>query len=261
MKVERWIIVGLWGAALLAVLTACVRSYRGGGDTPALPAAGSETITATGSSTVTLPVVGSGQATPEATAPAVPLTLTLPVIGGNAITGTTAAEAVSLPMVAVVVTPTLPMETALAAVEKVVAGESLFVMQPGTPAAVQNFVAPDAGCNWAGIVGQVFDNSGAPLNGLIVEAAGTLEGREILALALTGSSQAAGPGGYQIPLGDHPAASQGSLFMQLFDLEGRTVSPAVPVTTYADCSQNVVVVNFLEVVLSRKIYFPLAADW
>ena len=105
------------------------------------------------------------------------------------------------------------------------AGNALnkYSIQRGTPAAIPNFIDITAGCNWLGIGGQVFDQTGSPINGLSIKISGTLEGRQVLLYKTTGSSQRFGPGGFDLKLGDHPVASQ-TLRLQLFDAAGSKLS-------------------------------------
>jgi hypothetical protein len=118
-------------------------------------------------------------------------------------------------------------------------------LQSGTPAALQNFLNSD-GCNYLGIGGQVFKLSGATVSGLVVEISGTLSGKNVLILGLTGNAQNLGPGGYELKIGSQPVDSKGTLNIQLFDLNGAPQTPLIPFNTYADCSKNFTLVNFAE---------------
>lgn len=130
-----------------------------------------------------------------------------------------------------------------------------FAFQPGAAVAVPNFIQPEAGCNWSGISGQAFDLSGSPINGLVILLSGSLENQPILKYVLTGSSVQMGPGGYDVILSDKPVASQGSLTVQLQDITGVILSPAIPIVTYASCSQNLIIVNWVQ--LGFHYYFPI----
>lgn len=118
-------------------------------------------------------------------------------------------------------------------------------LQSGTPATLQNFVNSD-GCNYLGVGGQVLKLNGDAVSGMVVEITGTLSGKNILNLALTGSAQNLGPGGYAIKIGDQPVASSGTLKIQVFDLKGTPQTPLIPIDTYADCNKNFILVNFSE---------------
>jgi hypothetical protein len=118
-------------------------------------------------------------------------------------------------------------------------------LQTGTPALLQNFVNTD-GCNYLGVGGQVLKLDGDAVSGLVVEITGTLSGKNILNLALTGNAQNLGPGGYAIKIGDQPVDSSGTLKIQVFDLNGAPQTPLIPIDTFADCNKNFILVNFSE---------------
>jgi hypothetical protein len=157
------------------------------------------------------------------------------------------------------VTPSGPTETVPAAppVTPTVAGPTptvevlpgnnwtaTYLVQKGTPIFVQNFAHPSEGCQWLSIAGQVFDPSGNPVKNLVVNVTGTLNGHPIDLLGLTGQADQYGPSGYEIQLGTAPQASTGTLSIQLLDLEGNPLSEKIPFNTSADCTQNVVLINF-----------------
>lgn len=118
-------------------------------------------------------------------------------------------------------------------------------LQSGTPALLQNFLNSD-GCNYLGVGGQVFKLNGATVSGLVVEITGTLSGKDVLDLALTGTAQNLGPGGFEVKIGTKPVDSKGTLKIQLFDLNGVPQTALIPINTFADCTKNFVLVNFSE---------------
>jgi len=132
----------------------------------------------------------------------------------------------------------------------------LYVPQPGIPAAIHNFVQPQAACDWMGIGGQVFDRSGLPANGMVVKVSGALEGKSVDIVVLTGSSLQFGPGGFDIYLADHPIAAH-SLTLQLFDISGVPKSMPLLLQTYGTCQQNLLVVNLIEEWIAAELFFPL----
>jgi len=99
-----------------------------------------------------------------------------------------------------------------------------------------------AGCEWWGIGGQAFARNGAPLAGLVVH----LEGGGLSRDALTGSKSEYGPGGYEIRVDDHLAITPGAFRVQLRDRRGQPLSDWIPVETFADCSRNLLRVNFAQ---------------
>lgn len=137
-----------------------------------------------------------------------------------------------------------------------------YMVQSGTPVGTANFLHPESGCNWMGVGGQVFGKDDKPISGLVVEVGGTLQDAPVLMLALTGEATVLGPGGYEIALGNDPVASQETLWLQLFDLEGKPQSEKVYFETYGGdnrCEKNLIVVNFFEVGASAALeyYFPV----
>ncbi len=106
---------------------------------------------------------------------------------------------------------------------------------------------PDEGCSWFGIGGQVFDIQGSPLVGLTIQLGGSVNGKPVNMLSLTGTATQYGPAGFEFSLGDQPAATSGSLWIQLLDQAGLALSDRVRIDTSDDCSQNLVLVNFKQV--------------
>lgn len=88
-----------------------------------------------------------------------------------------------------------------------------YIVQPGTPTGSVNFLHPELGCNWLGVVGQAFNKDNQPVSGLIVEVDGVLEGRTLLILGISGGAPDLGQGGYELVLSDHTVESHGSLWI------------------------------------------------
>jgi hypothetical protein len=135
-----------------------------------------------------------------------------------------------------------------------------YTIQIGTPVETANFVDQQAGCNWLGVGGQVFEGHDKPVIGMIVEVGGTLNGNPVLLLALTGDSTVLGPGGYVIKIADKPISSEGTLWVQLYDLNGAPKSERENINTFGGdnaCEKNLIIINFNQ--LSSNIndyYFP-----
>lgn len=105
----------------------------------------------------------------------------------------------------------------------------------------QNF-ANELGCNWMGIAGQAFDLAGNPIIGFIVHLDGGGQDQD----AFTGSKAKYGPGGYELFLADHVIQTTGEYRVQLLDTGGTPLSDFVTVNTFADCSKNLLLVNFAQ---------------
>jgi hypothetical protein len=121
---------------------------------------------------------------------------------------------------------------------------TFFAVQQGSPTYEINSVRPDAGCNWLGVAGQVFDSAGDPISGILVEVAGTIADNEISRIALTGSSPEYGEGGYEIVLGDAPVASEGQIYIQLLDQANLPLSEQFSFDTFDNCDSNLIKINF-----------------
>ena len=116
-----------------------------------------------------------------------------------------------------------------------------FVLTSEGITARPNF-ANAAGCDWMGIGGQAFARNAEPLAGLVVHLEGSGLSRDVL----TGSKSEYGPGGYEIQLEDHLATTTGVYRVQLRDAHGEPLSNWIPVYTFADCSRNLLMVNFAQ---------------
>jgi hypothetical protein len=137
-----------------------------------------------------------------------------------------------------------------------------YLLQPGSPTWVENFIHPEAGCNWMGVGGQVFDLQGNAISNLVVKLTGTFNGETVELIALTGGAVNLGPGGYEFKLSDHPVASAETLWMNVFDKDGNAISDPEAISTYDSCEQNFVIVNFSEAFLignGLKTFLPLVA--
>jgi hypothetical protein len=217
-------------AVVLVMLTACTLS------TPTPKEAATPTAVATvvpEQPAPTLPDAGDLQPTP--TPQASPTSTASPTV---------ATPATKVPAVArvqaAVPTPSYP-----------------YRLQSGTPAELQNFLNTD-GCNYLGVGGQVLKLNGNAVTGLVVEITGTLSSKNVLYLALTGTAQNLGPGGYEIKIDTQPVDSTGTLKIQVFDLNGVPQTPLIPINTIADCNKNFVLVNFSEQFPIKTLFlFPV----
>lgn len=136
---------------------------------------------------------------------------------------------------------------------------SKYVRQAGSPTWLPNFSRPERGCDFLGVAGQVFGAQGAPKTMLIIEAGGTLGGRDVFALSLTGNDSIYGPGGYELILSDRLVQSNGSVWIQVLNLEGQALSEKVHFDTFSDCQRNLVLINLVESSFGsapKWLYFP-----
>jgi hypothetical protein len=121
-----------------------------------------------------------------------------------------------------------------------------FGIQDGSPSYEINTVRTDAGCNWLGVAGQIFDFDGNPVSGILVEVNGTLNGQEISGLTLSGMAPAYGEGGYELTISDSPSSSTDDVWVQLLDQANLPLSEQIYFQTYDSCDSNLVKVNFVQ---------------
>jgi hypothetical protein len=130
------------------------------------------------------------------------------------------------------------------------ASEYPYIIQ-GEPVAVAAslFNSARQECNWMGVAGQAHDVQGRPITGIIVQLGGTLEGKVVNQLSMTGTALNYGPAGYEFSLADYPAASQGTLWLRLLDQSSIPLSGKVYFNTSdsSSCDQNLVIINLKQV--------------
>lgn len=123
-----------------------------------------------------------------------------------------------------------------------------FIPQSDPKAIDASLFSPGRGCQWMGVAGQAFDikNSPVPL-GIEVQLAGLLDGKPLLTTSLTGTATLYGASGYEITLAEKPVASKSSLWIRLLDQAGLPLSDRIYFDTFADCSKNLIIINFKQV--------------
>ncbi len=178
---------------------------------------------------------------PTATPPAVATTV-IPLPSETALP-TQASTQTSLPQPTATFTPEptetlVPSPTATEFVAK-------YALQTGAPAYQRGWAHDSLGCNWMGVAGQIFDSGGQPETDVVVVITGELAGQTLDLLGVAGAEAAYGPGGYEIKLAGQPLASRGTLAIRLYGLDGSPQSEPVLFDTYADCNQNLTVINWV----------------
>lgn len=126
-------------------------------------------------------------------------------------------------------------------------GGMSFVVMAGYPKGLPNIAHTDLGCNWMGIGGQAKDLSQSPISGLTIHLGGTLEGKVIDQLTLTGLAPQYDRGGFEFTIADHTIASNSTLWLQLLDQAGLPLSEKIYFDTYKDCEKNLVLIYFSQV--------------
>ncbi|HEX7556239.1 MAG TPA: hypothetical protein VF338_06415, partial [Leptolinea sp.] len=123
-------------------------------------------------------------------------------------------------------------------------GPWVYKLQSGTPKYTKNFAHPDKACNWSGVAGQVFGPGGVPQPDVVVIVNGEANGEPFDLLGFTGSFVQYGEGAFEVEFPNGPVKTIGTLRIQLFDLEGKELTVAIPFNTYTECTKNLVIFNF-----------------
>jgi hypothetical protein len=106
-------------------------------------------------------------------------------------------------------------------------------------------IHPDLACNWMGVGGKVMDSNNKPLLFQTVQLGGNLNSKAINNIVLSGSNPVYGTSGFEfVKLGDHPVASIHTLWVQLFDNNGKPLTEKTYFDTYEDCTKNLVMIVF-----------------
>ncbi len=121
-----------------------------------------------------------------------------------------------------------------------------FTIQEGFPSYESNTYHPDAGCNWLGVGGQIFDAAGEPVPGILVEAGGSLGEIDISGLTLSGTAEKYGEAGYEITLHNTAVDSNGDVWIQLLDQSNLPLSEKIYLQTFSSCDSNLIRINFVQ---------------
>ncbi len=221
------------GFFLLIFLTSCslVPSVPLVTESPKLP---TEIPTTPGNPGPEVPIDGSATPTSEApTSTSIPNETATPEV--PALTPTKALE----------ITPTVTLD--------------LLDVQIGSPVGIPNFAHPELGCQWMGVAGQVFNVNGKPLKDLVIELGGSLSGNEISELTILGQAEIYGPGGFEFELADSPIASDGTIWLRVYDFDGVPLSEESFFNTTDSCDQNLIIINFIKAngPATDWVYLPL----
>ncbi|MGV8025198.1 MAG: hypothetical protein AB2L18_01415 [Anaerolineaceae bacterium] len=121
-----------------------------------------------------------------------------------------------------------------------------YSIQAGTPVYTANFGYPNAGCNWLGVGGQIFDENGNPVINLVVWMRGSIGSTPFETVVLSGTAEGDkyGPGGYEAVIHNTVLDTSGVFSIQVLDLNGNILSDQVFFDTYAQCDQNLILINF-----------------
>jgi hypothetical protein len=103
---------------------------------------------------------------------------------------------------------------------------------------------PEDNCDWLGVAGKVLGKDGKPLQFQEIQLGGTLDGKAISFLTLSGTASAYGSSGFEMVLSDHTIASTQTLWIQLLDNTAKPLTDKIYFETYDDCSQNLMMIIF-----------------
>ncbi len=118
----------------------------------------------------------------------------------------------------------------------------------GDPKAIDaTLFDPNHGCTWMGVAGRAYDLQNGPVTKLEVQLFGILDGNLLSLTSLTGTSTQYGPSGFEFTLASKPVASNQRLWIRLVDQAGVPLSDRIFFDTFADCTKNLVVINFKQV--------------
>jgi hypothetical protein len=107
-------------------------------------------------------------------------------------------------------------------------------------------VHPDTTCDWMGVGGSVVDSEGKPVVFQTVQLSGTLNGKAINKMVLSGTTtqEPFGPAGFEFLLGNKALDTSQELWIILFDNTGKALSPKIYLDTFSDCTKNLALVSF-----------------
>lgn len=103
---------------------------------------------------------------------------------------------------------------------------------------------PDLACKWMGVGGTVMDANNKPLQFQTIQVGGTLNGKTVTGQVLSGNNPAYGTSGYEIKLADAASDSKQTLWIQLFDNNGKALIEKTYFDTFNDCKKNLVMIVF-----------------
>jgi hypothetical protein len=107
---------------------------------------------------------------------------------------------------------------------------------------------PEHTCNWTGVAGRVLDRNGNPVvPGPVVRLGGFFNGKTISEITVAGLAPIYGPSGFEFTLGTTPLDSKDLVWIQLLDQSSNPLSEQISLTTYSDCTKNLLIVQFRQV--------------
>lgn len=141
-------------------------------------------------------------------------------------------------------TPVPPTPTATGPTPTFTATISAFPLnvQQGTPLFRDAYLHP--GCQWQGFAGQITLQGGAPGLGYVIRVTG--DGINGALTQVSGTNTNYGSSGWEVQVGTAPSAGRYSLTVMSSDTT-RQLSPTIDLSFPNDCTQNLVLINFVQV--------------
>ena len=102
-------------------------------------------------------------------------------------------------------------------------------------------------CSWLGVAGRIIDLQGRHATGIFVHLGGTLNGQKMDITSLSGTALDYGQSGYEFTIAEQPVASTQTLWVQLIDQSGLSLSERFLFDTYGDCGKNLILISFKQV--------------
>jgi hypothetical protein len=103
---------------------------------------------------------------------------------------------------------------------------------------------PELACKWMGVGGTVMDASNKPLQFQTIQLGGSLNGNAVSGQVLSGNNPAYGTSGFELKLADSAIDSTQTVWVQLFDNNGKALTDKTYFDTYNDCQRNLVMIVF-----------------
>lgn len=110
-----------------------------------------------------------------------------------------------------------------------------------------DLLRPELSCDWLIIAGQVWDLTGEDVPGLTLHLFGEIAGYSIDQTTVSGRAQVYGDSGFEFALENVVVDSNGTLHIQLVDTDGSALSLPYAIETFANCQQNLILINFKRV--------------
>ncbi len=107
---------------------------------------------------------------------------------------------------------------------------------------------PNSTCAWMGVAGRVNDLQDRPYVGAMIRLGGTINYQPIQEqYTLAGMATNYGASGFEFTISNTLIASKQTLWIQLVDQARVPLSDKIYFDTYADCEENLILINFRQV--------------